>query len=239
MCELVAAASLEPRPFGDLAEEVAKVEHYGVASFGWGVAWLDDEAGVVRRSRGLGRFEEEALADRSLLENMSSRFLVHLRRPSRLSTLQLADTQPFADDERLAWCHNGFLDRAEELRPAYAARLSGAADSEVGWQFFLDRIAEGVEVPSALRAVDDAFGGRVNLGYLGADGELSLYSRNDTNGMWRFASDEVSYVVTELHSDDASLFKLVFPRARDRVRFEPGSGFTLASRKAALAGPAS
>ncbi|HET9091586.1 MAG TPA: hypothetical protein VFN50_04200, partial [Acidimicrobiales bacterium] len=64
MCEMLAASFPEARPFSDLAEAAAGLEAYGLGSFGWGVAWLGD--GVVRGTRGLGRFRDEGMTDERL-----------------------------------------------------------------------------------------------------------------------------------------------------------------------------
>ena len=227
MCEILAAAFPESRPFGELADSVVALEEYGLGSFGWGVAWLDD-SGMVQVERDTGRFVDQGANDETLRRQMSERFLVHLRRPSKLSTVTLADTQPFGADYRLAWCHNGFLEQAEVLRGEYRDRLFGHADSEVGWVFFLNRLAAGSSPELALLEVDRAFGGKVNLGYLGADGTLAIYSRNDTNAMWRFRLGEAELAASALHSDDESVFDLVFPDAGDRQRLEAGTSWTLA-----------
>lgn len=240
MCELVVAAYDSPRPFADLADVAAGLERYGEAGFGWGVAWLDDRAKRVEARRGLGRFTDEAHGDGSLLAVRSRRFLVHLRRPTRLSTIQMADTQPFLDEGRSAWCHNGYLERAEAHRAEYDDVLEGRADSEIGWRYFLERVA-ATTVEAALEEVDIRFGGRVNLAYLDADGLLSVYSRNDTNRMWRYRLEEGSLASTDLHSDDNSLFDLVVPGASDRTRIWAGESWRLgepvaATESAELAG---
>lgn len=230
MCELLVASFDEPRPFADVAPVAAGLERFGVAGFGWGVAWLEESGGhahVVRHVRGLHRFRDEGLRD-ALLAQVSRRFLVHLRRPSQLSTVQMADTQPFVDAGRSAWGHNGYLEQAETLRKTFAGRLHGRADSEVGWQFFLDRVASGLDALDALRAVDDTFGGKVNLAYLAAAGELCIYSRNETNRMWTFRVDGARLAATGLHSADSSLFDLVVPRASERQLVDPGTALRLA-----------
>lgn len=232
MCELLVAAFEAPKPFRALAPVAAGLEEFGVAGFGWGVAWLDESAGEVHAVKGLGRFREERQCNATLLTQESRRFVVHLRRPSQLTTVQMADTQPFLDEGRSAWCHNGFLARAEELRPQFTGRLQGRADSEVGWQFFLDRMAMGTTSLDGLRAVDDEFGGKVNLAYLGQDGELSIFTRNDTNRFWRFSLDEGEMAATDLHSSDSSLFDFVVPRATDRELLVPGSAVRLAGPSA-------
>src|SRR5262249_34907182 len=155
------------------------------------------------------------------------RYLVHLRRPNKLSTVQYADTQPFSRDGEFAFCHNGFLNRAEQLRATYADRLQGGADSEVGWCFFQDRVDEGVAPLDALRETDETFTGKVNLGYLDRDGTLAVYSDNVANAMWRFTLDGADMASTGLHSDDDSVFRLVCPQAEDRRLVPSGTGIAL------------
>jgi predicted glutamine amidotransferase len=203
------------------------LEHYGLGGFGWGVAWLDDDSGSVRVDRGLGRYADEAESHDELMAATSRRFLVHLRRPNKLSTVQMADTQPFVHDGDYALCHNGFFDRAEALRPPYADRLLGGADSEVGWLFFQERLEAGVKPVDALVEVDETFQGKVNLGYLGADATLALYTRNANNAMWQFEIDGAHVVSTGVHSDDDSVFQLVYPDSSDPRLVPTGTAVTL------------
>lgn len=233
MCEILVAAWPEPHPFAELAEATAELERLGLGGFGWGVAWLAD--GDVQLVRGLGRFAADGRDDPELATARSARFLIHLRRPSRLSTVALPDTQPFLLPGRHAWCHNGYLNRADELRDRWAGRLEGQADSEVGWLYFRDRLEAGDSEPDALRSVDDTFGGHVNLGYLGVDGTLAVYSHNTSNHMWRFRLGDGELASTALHSDDESLFTWVFPAALDRERIPAGSAVVLGARDRAAA----
>jgi glutamine phosphoribosylpyrophosphate amidotransferase len=227
VCEILAMASDEPRPFTTLHGWAGLLERFGLGGFGWGVAWLDDDSCSVRVDRGLGRYEDEAQGHDELMAAVSRRFLVHLRRPNKLSTVQLADTQPFAHNGDYALCHNGFFDRAEALRPPYAERLLGAADSEVGWLFFQDRLEAGVKPVDALVEVDESFQGKVNLGYLGADATLALYTRNISNAMWQFEIDGAQLVSTGIHSDDDSVFRLVYPDSSDPRLVPTGTAVTL------------
>lgn len=224
---MLAAAWPEPHAYRELHDWVAGLETFGLAGFGWGVAWLDDDDKSVHVDRGLGRYVEEAPAHRGLQAVRSSRFLVHLRRPTKLSTVQLADTQPFVHEISYAFCHNGFFDRAETLRRPYAERLVGGADSEVGWVFFQDRLADGTDPVEALREVDQTFGGKVNLGYLGADATLALYSRNLGNAMWRFVGAGADLAATSIHSDDDSVFRLVFPGTSEPRLIPAGTSVAL------------
>lgn len=225
MCEMLAVAWEQPQSFARLHQRICTLEIYGLGGFGWGVAWLAP-SGKVAVERGLGRFIDEAEAS-DIMTAESTRFLVHLRRPNKLSTVQYADTQPFHRDGEYAFCHNGFLDRAEALRPPYAERLGGGADSEVGWCFFQDRIDEGVSPTDALREVDETFTGKVNLGYLDRNGTLALYSHNAANAVWRFTADEADMVTTAVHSDDDSVFRLVHPDSSDRRLVPSGTPIVL------------
>jgi hypothetical protein len=227
VCEILALACDEPRSFATVHGWAALLEHYGLGGFGWGVAWLDDDGAGVQVERGLGRYADEAESHDILMAATSRRFLVHLRRPNKLSTVQLADTQPFVHSGDYALCHNGFFDRAEALRPPYADRLFGGADSEVGWLFFQERLAAGVKPVDALVEVDETFQGKVNLGYLGADATLALYTRNVNNAMWQFEIDGAQLVSTGIHSDDDSVFQLVYPDSSDPRLVPTGTALTL------------
>ena len=198
------------------------MEYYGSANFGWGVAWLAGDR--IDRYRSIGRLSDEPEAAERLAEVHSTHFLVHVRRPSKLSTIQMADTQPFVDDEQsVAFAHNGRFIAEDEFRPAYADRLAGAADSEVGFVMFQDLVAAGAPMVEALETVHSKLGGRANLAALDTDGQVALYSSYDGNRMWTFRNGDTTVAATELHSSDTSLFDLVFPDATDRRVIE-GSG---------------
>jgi predicted glutamine amidotransferase len=225
VCELLAVACDGPEPYSSLHEWVSALEVYGLGSFGWGVAWLGDDD-AVHVERGLGRYADE-IGERDVMGTKSRRFLVHLRRPNKLSTVQYADTQPFARGGEFAFCHNGFFDRAEVLRPSYEDRLAGGADSEVGWCFVQDRIDEGVPPVDVLREVDETFQGRVNLGYLDRTGTLAVYGHNLSNAMWHFTADGADVASTALHSDDDSVFNLIYPQSTDRRLVPAGTAVVL------------
>jgi predicted glutamine amidotransferase len=151
----------------------------------------------------------------------ADRLLVHMRRPSRLSTVQLADTQPFvAEDGSFAFCHNGMLDRHDEHRERLGSSLAGKADSEVGFRMTQEALGAGATPTEALAGVHEQLGGRANFGYLGADGELAVFAVNATNRMWQFGLDGARVAATALHSDDRSLFRMVFDRADEPVMVE-------------------
>ena len=215
MCEILAVHWPSPRPFRDLLPWAEKIEHYGLGSFGWGVAWLDE--GCVGCHRFPGRLRDDPDLQAALLDVRSTHFLVHFRRPNKLSTVQLADTQPFRDEaKQFVFCHNGSFTREPELRPWYASRLQGKADSEVGFRMLEDVLASGRAAGDAVSELHSVLGGRANIGFLSAAGELLVFNAYPQNRMWRFRSGDAELACTELHSSDSSLFTLVFPEAAER-----------------------
>ena len=218
MCELLAVAFDEPHPFAGVLPWARAIERFGIGGFGWGVAWLGD--GAVEGYRHPTSMQEDAAGADSLAEVTSTRFLVHHRRPNRLSTVQMADTQPFVEQGRFAFCHNGSFDRHAALRDRFAGRLHGRADSEVGFAYLAEGLGEGLDPAEALRSTHRELGGTANLGYLGRDGRLLAYGGYPKNVLWGFVLDGASVAATGLHSDDESLFDLVFPDAKDRCRVE-------------------
>ncbi|MGO8957399.1 MAG: class II glutamine amidotransferase [Streptosporangiaceae bacterium] len=216
MCEILAVRWAEARPFAAIAENARAMEYYGSGKFGWGVAWLED--GQVRRHRYAGRMEEDEAVAGYLDSVQSTKFVIHFRRPTLLSTIHLANTQPFVTAAAdLAFCHNGLFADFESYRGAYAERLTGVADSEIGFCMLQDMMGSGVPVSDALAMVYEKLGGQANLAALAADGTLSLYSNHERNRFWTFREGEADIAATELHSPDGSLFKLIFPDATDRA----------------------
>jgi predicted glutamine amidotransferase len=222
MCEILAVKWPEPRPFAAVAGWARAMEHYGSGRFGWGVAWLEEggsaTGGRVRVHVSTGQMAaDEAVAD-ALGAVRSTAFLVHLRRPTLLSTEQLADTQPFITEERdLAFCHNGRFSEQDTFRPAYAGRLTGSADSQIGFCMLQDIAREGASICDALAVVHAKLGGNANMATLDSRGVVALYSAHETNRFWTFRTGEAQVAATELHSPDDSLFTLVFSQAADRA----------------------
>jgi predicted glutamine amidotransferase len=215
MCEILAIRWPTPTPFHTVIPWAGKIEYYGLGNFGWGVAWLEE--GRVRRYRYEGRLSEDPAAAKELADVASTHYLVHFRRPNRLSTTQLADTQPFlAERGRFAFCHNGSFTREPEFRDEFAGRLKGKADSEVGFRVFEQILGQGVGAEEALVRTHQQLLGNANLGYLGSDGELVVFNAYPNNRFHRFRADGAEVAATELHSPDDSLFELVFPAATER-----------------------
>src|SRR5689334_15574232 len=139
MCEHYVARAGEPFRLDELWPFTASLERFGIAGFGWGAAWVTPGGGLAIHRDTRAFRDDPATAALGAIETTSA--LVHLRRPSKLSTLQLADTQPFLDPGgRFAFSHNGDLKRYREFRPALVAagRIHGRADSEVGARWLED-----------------------------------------------------------------------------------------------------
>jgi predicted glutamine amidotransferase len=220
VCEVLAVAWEEPQRFDRVLPWASDLERLGVAGFGWGVAWLHDD-GTVRGYRRPTSLRDDAEGRDRLAGVTSNRFLVHLRRPSRLSTVQMADTQPFlAEDGGFAFCHNGMLERHEDHRDRLGASLSGKADSEIGFRMVEEALAAGAMPADSLADVYQRLGGRANFGYLDAGGTLAVYAANATNHMWTFELDRARVASTALHSDDRSVFGMLFDRAEDAELIE-------------------
>jgi glutamine phosphoribosylpyrophosphate amidotransferase len=217
MCEQYVARAAEPFRIDELWDLTEKLERYGIASFGWGAAWLGPD-GRLGSHRDTGRFiddpEREAIGR---LETTS--LLVHLRRPSRLSTIGPADTQPFDDPAgRYAFSHNGDLLLHRDWRKRYraAGRIRGRADTEVGARWLEDEWHSGEPIPHLLGALHDTFGGQANLAVLAASGAVHHYAGNRENPVFTFRLGPISIAATGLYSLDRSLFRFVARGATER-----------------------
>ncbi len=217
MCEHYVARSASPFRLDELWEFTARLEKYGLAGFGWGAAWIDD-AGALRSYRDVRAFRDDpGRAEVGRTETTSA--LVHLRRPTRLSTLGLADTQPFDDPRgRYSFSHNGDLLNYKAFRGRYRTqgRLNGRADTEVGARWLEDEWRDREPVPHLLGALHDTFGGQANLAVLTRSGGAHHYAANRENPVFTFRLGPIGIAGTGIYSLDRSLFKYVAPGARDR-----------------------
>ena len=218
MCELFVARADEPFAIGDLWDYAERLERYGLAGYGWGAAWLagDGQLGTHRDTRAM-RDDGEAVQRVGSIETTA--LLVHLRRPSRLSTLGVADTQPFPDPAgRFAFSHNGDLDAWRPLRRRYQSegRIAGRADSEVAARWLEDAWRDTEPVPHLLGALHDALGGEANFGLLDAAGRPWVYAGNPENPMFTFRVGRIAVASTGIYSLDRSLFRYVARGATER-----------------------
>ena len=217
MCEQYVAVAATPFRIGTLWPFTERLERYGIAGFGWGATWRTPDGGL-RSHRDIGSFrddtEREAVGD-----EVTSAVLVHLRRPSKFSTIGPPDTQPFDDPAgRYAFSHNGDLEHHEGFRARYrqAGRLKGKADTEVGARWLEDEWAAADSVPDVLNKLHDTFGGHANLAVLTSSGEAHHYAGNVENPVFTFDLDGIHLACTGMYSRDRSVFKFVVPEATNR-----------------------
>ncbi len=219
MCEHYIARAAEPFRLDALWPFTECLERYGMAGFGWGAAWLGRD-GALASHRDVRAFRDDPEGQRRVGVVETTSVLVHLRRPSKLSTLQLADTQPFDDPAgRFAFSHNGDLRDYRELRVRYReqGRIHGRADTEVGERWLEDEwTGDPHAAPSLLTAMQARFGGEANLAVLAADGSVYHYAGNGENPVFSFELGRIGVVSTALYSIDRSLFQLAAPGATRR-----------------------
>jgi len=227
MCEHFIARASDPFRLDELWPFTEKLERYGIAGFGWGAAWLD--GGGLGSHRDLRAFRDDPGRE-TVGATETTSVLVHLRRPSRLSTLTLPDTQPFDDPAgRFAFSHNGDLRDYKSLRATYraAGRIHGRADTEVGARWLEDEWRSDASPVAQLAALHDRFGGQANLAILTADGTPHHYAGNDENPVFAFRLGRIGIVSTGIYSLDRSLFRFVAPTATDRSLIRLRSTVTL------------
>ncbi|HET7029659.1 MAG TPA: hypothetical protein VFI34_04040 [Candidatus Limnocylindrales bacterium] len=236
MCEHFVARAGEPFRLDELWPFTGQLERFGIAGFGWGAAWLGGDGRLVSH-RDIRAFRDDpAAADVGATETTS--VLVHLRRPSKLSTLQLSDTQPFDDPAgRFAFSHNGDLRRYADFRRRYRAegRIHGRADTEVGARWLEDAWGDCPTAGDALRALHGTFEGKANLATIDRAGGVVHYAGNDENPVFAFRLGRIGLIATALYSIDRSLFQLVAPGATERRLARPGVALGLAPDGSAFA----
>ena len=218
MCEQFVARAARPFRIDSLWEFTERLERYGIAGFGWGATWLDDNGGLTSH-RDIGSFADDPGRE-AVGRNETRALLVHLRRPSKFSTIGPPDTQPFDDPAgRYAFSHNGDLENHKAFRAAYraAGRLHGKADTEVGARWLEDAWAGAGSVPHVLGDLHRTFGGHANLAVLTRAGAVHHYAGNDENPVFAFDLGPVHVLSTGMYSLDRSLFKYVAPEATNRA----------------------
>jgi glutamine phosphoribosylpyrophosphate amidotransferase len=231
MCEQFVARAVEPFRLDEVWSLVEPMERYGIAGFGWGATWLAAD-GALRTHRDTRAFRDDPAREAVGREETTS-LLVHLRRPSRLSTLQLPDTQPFTDPAgRFAFSHNGELDRWHGARAAYKeqGRIAGRADSEVAQRWLEDAWSGAEPAAHLLTALHDGFGGLANLAVLSRDGACHHYAGNPENPVFTFRLGRIGFASTAIYSIDRSLFRFAAPGATARRLARPGTTIALDER---------
>jgi predicted glutamine amidotransferase len=217
MCEHFVARAEEPFRLDELWPFAERLERFGIAGFGWGAAWIGGDQRLASY-REIRAFRDDPGRER-VGDTETTAALVHLRRPSRLSTLTRADTQPFDDPAgRFAFSHNGDLRDYQSLRDGYRrqGRIHGRADTEVGERWLEDHWQAGVPVAHQLASLHERFGGQANLAVLTADGSAHHYAGNSENPVFTFRLGRIGIASTGIYSLDRSLFRFVAPTAKDR-----------------------
>lgn len=217
MCEHYVARAAEPFRIDELWPFTEKLERYGLAGFGWGAAWLDAD-GRLGSHRDVRSFCDDPVGVARVGAQETTSLLVHLRRPSRLSTLQLPDTQPFDDPAgRFSFSHNGDFREWRGPRATYrrAGRIHGRADTEVAARW-LEDVWTTSRPTDLLAALHDRFGGQANLAVITADGTTVHYAGNTENPVFSFKLGRIGIVSTGIYSLDRSLFRFVAQGATDR-----------------------
>jgi hypothetical protein len=217
MCEQFVARSAEPFALADLWPFTERLERFGIAGFGWGAAWVASD-GSFGLHRDLRAFRDDPWRE-EIGTVRTTAALVHLRRPSKLSTLTLADTQPFADAaDRFVVGHNGDLREHHHPRDRYRAqgRIHGRADTEVAVRWLEDEWSDGERPAHILGALHDSFGGQANFALLLPDGSVHHYAGNRENPVFGFRLGTVDILSTGIYSVDRSLFAFVCPEATGR-----------------------
>jgi hypothetical protein len=229
MCEQFIARSAERFRLDKLWPFTERLERYGIAGFGWGVTWLLPGGGL-ETYRSITAFRDDSAGlGLGTIETTSA--LVHLRRPSRLSTLGPPDAQPFDDPAgRFAFSHNGDLRDYRSAREGYLAqdRIHGRADSEVGERWLEDHWPDGEDgIPARLGALHDAFGGEANFAVLTRSGAAHHYAGNPENPVFTFRLGAIGVASTAVYSIDRSLFRYAALGATSRALVRLQSTVTL------------
>ena len=217
MCEHFIARAAHPFRLDELWPFTEKLERFGIAGFGWGASWVGQD-GRLGSYRDVRAFRDDP-GRAAVGATETTAALVHLRRPSRLSTLTFEDTQPFDDPAgRFSFSHNGDLRDYKGLRTTFRAqgRIHGRADSEVGARWLEDAWDPDEPAAHLLAALHDRFGGQANLAVLTADGTPHHYAGNGENPVFSFRLGRIGIVSTGIYSLDRSLFRFVAPAAASR-----------------------
>lgn len=229
MCEHYVARAAEPFRLDELWQFTEQLERFGIASFGWGAAWIGHD-GRIASYRDVRAFRDDP--GREVVGTVeTTAVLVHLRRPSKLSTLGMADTQPFDDPAgRFSFSHNGDFRKVRSWRAHFraAGRIHGRADTEVGARWLEDAWnGAAAGPPGVLATLHETFGGQANLSLLTADGGVSAYAGNTENPVFTFRLGRIGLASTGIYSLDRSIFRYAAPGATERNLVRVGRSIVL------------
>jgi hypothetical protein len=231
MCEHYIARAAEPFRLEELWPFTERLEQYGLAGYGWGAAWANGDESLCSYRDVRAFRDDPGRAEVGRAETTA--VLVHLRRPSKLSTIGLPDTQPFDDPAgRFSFSHNGDLREISAWRRRYReqGRIHGRADTEVGARWLEDRwngTSDPATSTALLAELHDEFGGQANLATIARDGGVAAYAGNTENPVFSFRLGRIGVVSTGIYSMDRSLFTFVAPTATDRRMVRVGGAITL------------
>ena len=218
MCEQYVARAAEPFRIDELWPFTEGSSGTGIAGFGWGATWLDAD-GALRSHRDIGAFRDDPAREARRASETTRALLVHLRRPSKFSTIGMPDTQPFDDPAGATRSATTATSRTtRRFAKAYreAGRIKGKADTEVGARWLEDDWTRPTSVPAILGELHDTFGGHANLAVLTRAGEAHHYAGNDENPVFTFDLGRIRLASTGMYSLDRSVFKYVVPEATNR-----------------------
>jgi len=213
MCELLVIKSDETIPIDWIFHYAKLLEEYGVAGFGWGVAWKS-ESGEIRRYRATEGIKKDQLAAQALEGVQAKEYLVHLRKPSLMKSISFYNSQPYLnEDHSLAFAHNGFFSNHSQYRDSFSYKLEGTSDSEVGYQYYVQRLNEHGNSKNALELTHRHLAGKANLIAFRKDVETLIYAGNEDNSIYVFNLEGIKCAATALHSQDDFIFEAIFPTA--------------------------
>jgi hypothetical protein len=215
MCEILAMRAEAPFRLGSMLTVAERLDAWGDTGFGWGVAWLEPGSERVQLYKQPTSLVGDPAPYAAVGDRTALVAFLHLRSPSDPSTVGMPDTQPFLNPRGFAFAHNGYLPAHDDLRPRFAGRYLGRADSEIGSLLYEDLLAT-TDAAAALPELHRQMGGdRANLVALFPDGRLYLYASHVGNLVCALRDDDRDVLVTSMHLLDDSLVRKLFPAARD------------------------
>jgi predicted glutamine amidotransferase len=213
MCEILAIRSETPFRLGELLAIGERLDAWGDTGFGWGVAWVEPGTHGVQLYKEPTSLVGAVGPYGAIGDRHASVAFLHLRSPSDPTTVAMPDTQPFLNRSGFAYAHNGYLPAHDELRPRYAGRFIGRADSEIGSLVFEDLLAKHAP-EAAMREVHRAMGGdRANMIALFPDGRLYVYASHVGNLLFALRDVDREVIVSSMHVLDDHLVRQLYPGA--------------------------